>query len=322
MDLQMLIDMGFSQEKAQKALNVTGNKGVEPAMEWLLAHSDDAEIAPECVSADSTNTTESNVGGASTSEPQEVKSFKCEECNRLFKNQMEVEFHAAKSGHSNFSESTEEKKPLSEDEKKEQLARLEDKLRQKRMEREETEKREALEREKFRIRSGKDMSEAQRKVEEQEMKKLVEQRKREKQEDRMARERVRAQIEADKAARREQMAQLSGKASTTAAISPPPNTITIAEPSSTSSTTNTSKSYANTRIQIRLLNGSTLVETFDVKEQLSAVRLFVQIKQGIDEPFGLMTNFPRKVYGDEDYEKPLEQLGLVPSAVLILTKSK
>lgn len=118
--------------------------------------------------------------------------------------------------------------------------------------------------------------------------------------------------------------RLSGKA---CAPTLPPNTVTIAEPSSTSTssastTTNTPKSYANTRIQIRLLNGSTLVETFDVKEQLSAVRLFVQIKQGIDEPFGLMTNFPRKVYGDEDYEKPLEALGLVPSAVLILTKSK
>lgn len=129
-----------------------------------------------------------------------------DDSNRLFQNQMEVEFHAAKSGHSNFSESTEEKKPLTEEEKKQQLVRLEEKLRQKRMEREESEKREAREREKFRIKSGKDMSEVQRKIEEQEMKKLVEQRKREKQEDREARERVRAQIESDKAARREQMA--------------------------------------------------------------------------------------------------------------------
>lgn len=71
-----------------------------------------------------------------------------------------------------------------------------------------------------------------------------------------------------------------------------------------------------------MLNGSTLMETFDVKEQLSAVRLFVQINQGIDEPFGLMTNFPRKVYTDEDFEKPLETLGLAPSAVLIVTKAK
>lgn len=327
--IQMLIDMGFSREKAQKALNVTGDKGVEPAMEWLLAHSDD--LTPECV-ADSTNSTDSNAtaeASASTSTgtietTAEVKSFKCEDCgnNRLFKNQMEVEFHAAKSGHSNFSESTEEKKPLTEEEKKEQLARLEDKLRLKRMEREESEKREALEREKNRIRSGKDMSEAQRKVEELEMKKLVEQRKREKEEDRAARERVRAQIEADKAARRDKMALLTGKASTPTT---PPNTVTIAEPSSTSSSSsasNTPKTYTSTRIQIRLLNGSTLVETFDVKEQLSAVRLFVQIKQGIEEPFGLMTNFPRKVYTDEDFEKPLETLGLAPSAVLIVTKAK
>lgn len=74
----------------QKALNVTGNRGVEPAMEWLFAHSDDVEIAPECVSADSTNATESTSssdmgaeGGASSSSTndsmQEVKSFKCEE---------------------------------------------------------------------------------------------------------------------------------------------------------------------------------------------------------------------------------------------------
>lgn len=100
--------------------------------------------------------------------------------------------------------------------------------------------------------------------------------------------------------------------------------MTIAEPSSTSSTTPTAapKTYANTRIQIRLLNGETLVETFDVKEQLSAVRLFIQMKQGIDEQFGLMTNFPRKVYADDDFEKPLETLGLVPSAVLIVTKAK
>lgn len=47
--------------------------------------------------------------------------MRCDECLRLFKTNLEVEFHAAKSGHANFSESTEEKKPLTEDEKKEQL---------------------------------------------------------------------------------------------------------------------------------------------------------------------------------------------------------
>lgn len=57
-------------------------------MEWLLAHVDDAEIAPECAAADSTNTNEHTAtagidNGASTSDAAnlqaEVKSFKCEE---------------------------------------------------------------------------------------------------------------------------------------------------------------------------------------------------------------------------------------------------
>lgn len=86
-------------------------------------------------------------------------------CNKLFKNQSEVEFHAAKTGHTDFAESTEEKKPLTEEEKAEQVRKLEEKLKQKRKEREEKEKLEALEKEKYRIRSGKEMIEAKRKYE-------------------------------------------------------------------------------------------------------------------------------------------------------------
>lgn len=82
-----------------------------------------------------------------------------------------------------------------------------------------------------------------------------------------------------------------------------------------------SKEYTQTRIQIRLQDGSTLTETFNVKEQLSAVRVFIQMKTENDEPFGLMTTFPRKVFTAEDYDKPLDILGLVPSAVLIMTKA-
>jgi hypothetical protein len=84
-------------------------------------------------------------------------------CGKLFKSNLEVEFHATKSGHDRFSESTEEKKPLTEEEKKEQLRMLEEKLKQKRKEREEQEKKDAFEREKNRIRSGKEISEARKK---------------------------------------------------------------------------------------------------------------------------------------------------------------
>lgn len=123
-------------------------------MDWLLAHADDiipasTDVAPttpittDDQAAASASTAEPGASGSATAtdaDAPEAKSFQCEDCKRLFKNQMEVEYHAAKSGHSNFSESTEEKKPLTEDERRSQMALLEQKIKEKRVEREETEK--------------------------------------------------------------------------------------------------------------------------------------------------------------------------------------
>ena len=39
-----LLDMGFGNNRVVRALQATGWKGVEPAMEWLLAHTDDASL--------------------------------------------------------------------------------------------------------------------------------------------------------------------------------------------------------------------------------------------------------------------------------------
>uniref|UniRef100_A0A6B2EGD1 Putative ubiquitin regulatory protein n=1 Tax=Phlebotomus kandelakii TaxID=1109342 RepID=A0A6B2EGD1_9DIPT len=328
-DVQILLDMGFSQERIERALAVTNNKGVEPAMEWLLAHAED-DLPSDVVASPPTGTVElAPAEPPQTSEPKEgdepgetaaegedvAKSIKCDECGRQFRSSVEVEYHAVKSGHSSFSESTEEKRALTEEEKKEQLVQLEEKLRKKRAEREEKEKLEALDKEKTRIRSGKDLLEARRKMEEIEMAKIVEARKREKIEEKMAKDRVRAQIAADKEARRAKMAAETGIAPS---VTPPEEVL----PSSSTSTVSSTppKKYSSTKIQIRLPDGSSVVETFDAKEQLSAVRLFIQLKQGVEVPFRLMTNFPRKVFDEEDFEKPLEVLGLVPSSVVIVTK--
>lgn len=320
--IDILVDMGFSMSKAEKALEITGNKGVEPAMEWLLAHSDEAEPAPEpsigesapALAADTP--IQDNVASASNqlvSTTETAKSMKCDVCGKLFKSNLEVEFHATKSGHDRFSESTEEKKPLTEEEKREQLKMLEEKLKQKRKEREEQEKKDALEREKNRIRSGKEMSEARKKLEELEMKKLLEQRKREKAEEKEARERVRAQIEADKAARRAKATAENNQSVNTASTS------LFAITSSTS--THHRKDYTETRLQLRLTNGQTLTQSFGSKEQLSAVRLFIEMNRtDANGPFQLMTTFPKKVFTDEDYDTPLDVLGLVPSAVIIVQK--
>lgn len=146
--LKILFDfesLGYipSSDFREKALAVTNYKGVEPAMEWLLAHADDPGMETGQTIASSSATAAApaeSLDPTTADEPAEAKSFKCDECGKLFKNQDEVEFHAAKTNHSSFSESTEEKKPLSEEEKKAQLALLEERMKQKRKEREEREK--------------------------------------------------------------------------------------------------------------------------------------------------------------------------------------
>ena len=82
------------------------------------------------------------------------------------------------------------------------------------------------------------------------------------------------------------------------------------------------KNYDETKIQVRLLDGQKLEQTFKSKEPLSAVRVFVQMNRPASDGtvVKLMTSFPRKVFTEEDYEKPLEVLGLCPSAVVIQSK--
>lgn len=300
------------------ALKATNNQGMEAAMEWLLAHVDEdipSEPKKESTIASGSDPSEpaaEDTSGDPTEGGEEAKSLKCDECNRLFKTQLEVEFHAAKSGHSKFSESTEEKKPLTEEERKEQMSKLEEKMKQKRLEREEKEKEEKLERERIRIKSGKDLTEIRRKLEEDEMKKIVEQRKREKLEEKLVRDRVKLQIEADRLARKAKDAGLPPGSNIPTPAPKPPQQEPVAKTAP--------KNYTQTRIQIRLTDGTAVTETFDIKEQLASVRLFIQMRQGVDIPFSMMTNFPKRVFTEEDFDKPLDVLGLVPSAVLIVTK--
>lgn len=143
--------------------------------------------------------------------------------------------------------------------------------------------------------------EAKKKHDELEMKKLVEQRKREKEEEKLARQRVKDQIEQDKLARK---SKFSGQSIITSPVQPQQEVV--------QSKLSSSASYSEVTLQIRLTNGSLLTQKFGAKEPLSAVRLYVEMnrKDG-DGPFTLMTSHPKKVFGPDDYELPLESLGNV-----------
>ncbi|XP_042228110.1 UBX domain-containing protein 1-like isoform X2 [Homarus americanus] len=330
--LQTLIEMGFSENSVKKALSATGGGGIEQAMEWLLAHADDpgindppAEEAPapttkteeEKMDTTTTEGKEAGAGEEGTAEEEGAKSIKCDDCGKLFQTSEEVEFHAVKSGHSNFSESTEEKKPLTEEEKLLKKRTLEDKIRQRRREREMEEEKEARDRERKRIQMGQEIAERKRNMQDQELKRIAEERKKEKMEDKIARQKVKEEIERDRQARKEMFGNKGEEKSQAASVAPKPQPAPAAQ-------TAPKKEYTTARLQIRLPSGTPLVQEFKAKESLSAVRLWISLNRqdGLpaDAPFNLSMSFPRKVFSEEDMDKPLDILGLVPSAVLMVTK--
>jgi len=274
--LASLGEMGFSGNRCARALKATDYKGVEPAMEWLLAHADDAAMDEPLTEAEATDWTGEKNGEGEEEGPARA--------------------------------------PLTEEERAEKLAKLEVLRVQKRAEREEREKKEALEKEKKRIKEGQGMSDIKQKLAEDEIKKMADLRRREKMETKNAKAKVLAQIEADKIARREKFNMGGGASDAASPQKPAPAPApVVAAPK---------KDYNEARLQIRQSNGQPLVHTFGAKEPLSAVRLYVQMNRtdGAEGEVKLMTNFPKKVFSDEDYENTLENLGLTPSAVLIVTK--
>jgi len=329
--LDSLMEMGFEREQAESALRATGSSNLEAAINWIISNQEGVQAS----GGNADNTATPNLEGpkeASTVEimmndppsadvqskiPEEARSIKCEDCGKLFRTEDEVHFHAVKSGHANFSESTDEVKPLTEEERRERMQALQERLKKKRLEKEEEEKKTHVELEKQRRLTGQQILASKQRIEEQEMKKIADDKKRQKKEDALTKKRILDQIKLDREAKKQQ-------SSGGAASSSEPKAAAEPAPAPVASVPVEKKSYDQCQLQIRLINGSILKQTFGAKEPLSAVRLWVQLQSGdlLNEPFTFMTNFPRRVFNDEDMETPLAELGLVPSANLILTRKQ
>jgi len=132
--------------------------------------------------------------------------------------------------------------------------------------------------------------------------KIAEEIKREKDEDKAARDAILRQIEQDRAERRAKNAPSVISTATTPTVQP-----------------QTFSKDGKTKLAIRLLDGSSIIQEFDAKEILSAVRAFVVTQKNISYNITLAMP-PKPAFEEEDMEKPLHALGLVPNARLQVVK--
>lgn len=102
---------------------------VQGALEWLEQNQDKSL---EEIKAASAGAGDDEEEGPALQPGEEARSLVCNECGKKFRSQAQAEFHASKTEHVDFAESTEEIAPLTEEEKKARLQELREKLAAKR----------------------------------------------------------------------------------------------------------------------------------------------------------------------------------------------
>ncbi len=200
-DLTTLTEsMGFTLIRAQKGL-LNSSSGVEGAVEWLMNHQDDGDIDEPIAKVP-----KAPAGGGTT-----AQSYKCNECGKILSNMANLELHANKTGHSDFEESTQAAKVLTEEEKIAKVAELKALLKAKRMEREEAEKVDDVTREKQRRSMGQQMAKTREEMDRQARMREAKLRKKEKEDFKRERARIKAEIAKDKLERKAHHGKLTSK---------------------------------------------------------------------------------------------------------------
>ncbi|KAJ2006603.1 hypothetical protein H4R26_001284 [Coemansia thaxteri] len=312
-----------------KALRATNNSGLQPALDWLEAHANDEGIddpIDTSAAAPSDEPATDNAAPAATSD-QPAQSLVCNECGKQFKSAELAQYHATKSGHADFAESTEAVKPLTEEEKKEKLDELQQRITEKRKMREDAEKAEQRQNELLRRKAGQDMTEQNERLKELTMKRELEKQKREKEDDKRAAQRIKDQIEQDKRDRAVRIALEKAERDGTSTIAAnqaeenaAPSMLQAGVPKITTSSN-------QTRLQIRSMLQSSkggpsapLTHVFAADQTLKDVIDYIkQEMPHIGSHFKLSMSFPRKDFDSHHHSKTLKELGLVPNAALILT---
>ncbi|GLA34659.1 hypothetical protein AnigIFM63309_008071 [Aspergillus niger] len=302
-DLDQLIEMGFDKERSEIAVK-KGN-GIQGALEWLEENQD--KSLEEIKEAESEE-------GPALQPGEEARSLVCNECGKKFRSHAQAEFHASKSQHVDFSESTEEIAPLTEEQKKARLEELRQKLAEKRAGLSEQDKIDKKRNEEIRRKSTKDSQDVKEELQRKQALKEAEQKKKDKLADIEAKKRVKARIEADKEERR---LRAERERAERAGVAPPAQPAPA--PAATTSGPVASKpasAYTETRLRFQTSKGN-IMKTLPVTTTLFEIAAALQREDGI-EVHSFAQNFPRKVFDAEYFGESLKDLGLIPSASLVV----
>ncbi|KAL8874341.1 MAG: hypothetical protein Q9174_000292 [Haloplaca sp. 1 TL-2023] len=307
-DLDTLLDMGFDKPKAELAVKKTG--GLQGALEWLEKNQDKSyeEITAESAKADD----DPDAEPAPLQPGEQARSLLCNECGKKFRSQAQAEFHASKTQHVDFAESTEEIAPLTEEQKKARLEDLRQQLAEKRAGASEQDKIDKKRNEEIRRKSTKETQDIKEDLKKKEQLKEAAAKRKEKQDEIEAKARIKAKIAADKEERRlrneKEKAEREGRA-------PPVAAQAAAQPATASTVEyKPASAYTEARLRLQTSQGN-LLKTFPVTTTLFEVASAVNQDTG-GEVKGFEQGFPKRVYGDVDFGASLKELGLVPSASL------
>lgn len=291
-------------------MKATGNSGLQPALDWLEAHGE-------------------NEAAFQDNEPETKTAktcLKCNSCNKKFMKLEQAELHAARTLHEDFEEAAYEEteleaeaesepiKVLTEEEKTARLEELRAKLAVKRAARE----KELKETEVLRKTSSRELEQIRRDMQAKEMKRLAEERRQEKVADRKRREEIKRQIEEDRANKK---AQIEAEKAKAMGVNQDIIMTSSAVVDSIESTSNCASTCARIQIKLpppnppmKLTFSSPSTETFkDLK-----LRIQAESSGSVRSVGELIQTFPTRVFSKEDDDKTLNELGLAPSATLIL----
>ncbi|RFU25322.1 hypothetical protein B7463_g11015, partial [Scytalidium lignicola] len=309
-DLNVLLDMGFEKERAEIAVKQTG--GLQGALQWL---EDNQDKSLEEITAPTTKDSETdpNAEPPALKEGEVAKSMVCEDCGKRFRSVAQAEFHASKTDHMNFSESTEEIAPLTEEEKKQRLQELRVALEEKRAKQALIDKEEQKKNEKIRMKATREAQDIKEDLEKKERIREAEAKRREKLADVAAKKRIQEKIAADKEERRlkaaREKAGREGRA-------PPPDPSIVAAVAAAPSTPKPAAAHTETRLRLQTASGN-VQKTFPVHTTLFEVAQALE-GEGQGPITSFSTTFPKKTFtGSIDFAKTLKEADLVPSAVLI-----